>query len=158
MEYATPMTRIGATIWTVLVCGAVLSPIVQGFLDEPHDDFPLSWFPMFAAARPDIEKPVYAVAIGGGEHAFVPAHYWTAGGFNQGAWQMLDAAAAGPTKLRPLCERIARAVAKRPLRGVSGAGEVQIRRGTYSLETFFGAGERTPISETVLVSCAVPVE
>jgi hypothetical protein len=35
---------------------------------------------------------------------------------------------------------------------------LQIRAGTYSLETFFGAGDRTPISEIVLVSCAVPSE
>jgi hypothetical protein len=152
------MNRLGATVWSVVVCGAVLSPIVQGFRDTPRDDFPLSWFPMFAAARPAIEKPVYAVAIGGGEHAFVPSHYWTAGGFNQGAFQLLDAASVGPTKLRPLCERIARAVAKRPPRGVSSPGEVEIRRGAYSLETFFGAGDSTPISETVLVSCPVPVE
>jgi hypothetical protein len=152
------MNRLGATVWTAVVCGAVLSPIVQGFRDTPHDDFPLSWFPMFAAARPDIEKPVYAVAIGGGGRAFVPSHYWTAGGFNQGAFQLLHAASVGPTKLRPLCERIARAVAKRPLRGVSEPAEVQIRRGAYSLETFFGAGDSTPIWESVLVSCPVPVE
>jgi hypothetical protein len=152
------MTRLGATVWTVLVCGAVLSPIVQGFRDKPRDDFPLSWFPMFAAARPDLEKPVYAVALGGGEHAFVPSYYWSAGGFNQGASQLIRVAAAGPTKLRPLCERIAGAVAKRPPRGVSAPTVLQIRRGTYSLETFFGAGDATPISEVVLVSCAVPRE
>ena len=152
------MTRLGATVWTAIVCGAVLSPIVQGFREKPRDDFPLSWFPMFAAARPDLEKPVYAVALGRGERAFVPSYYWSAGGFNQGASQLIRAASAGPKKLRPLCERIADAVAKRPPRGIAAPSRVDIRRGTYSLETFFGAGDTKPLSEVVLVSCAVPIE
>jgi len=152
-----PMTRLGATVWTVLVCGAVLSPIVQSFRDTPRDDFPLSWFPMFAAARPEVEKPVYAVAVGGTEQAFVASRYWTSGGFNQGASQLIRAASRSGA-LRPLCERIAGAVAKKPPRGVSAPTEVQIRRGWYSLQTFFGENDRTPIREVVLVTCPVVVE
>jgi hypothetical protein len=60
--------------------------------------------------------------------------------------------------LRPLCERIAGAVAKRPPPGVSAPTEVQIRRGWYSLETFFGENDRTPMKEVVLVKCAVTNE
>jgi hypothetical protein len=152
------MTRVGAAVWTVFVCGAVLSPIVQGFREKPRDDFPLSWFPMFAAARPELETPVYAVAVGGGEHAYVASRYWTSGGFNQGASQLIRAAAGGTPKLRPLCERIAAAVAKRPPRGVTAPTELQIRRGTYSLQTFFGENDRTPIREVLLVKCPVQIE
>ena len=152
------MTRLGATMWTVLVCGAVLSPIVQGFRDKPRDDFPLSWFPMFAKARPELETPVYAVALGGTAQAYVASRYWTSGGFNQGASQLIRAAAGGAEQLRPLCERIADAVAKRPPRGVTAPTELQIRRGTYSLQTFFGDGDTTPIREVLLVKCPVKTE
>jgi hypothetical protein len=152
---SSAMTRLGAAVRATIVCAAVLSPIVQGFREKPRDDFPLSWFPMFAKARPELEKPVYAVAIGAGEEAYVASRYWTSGGFNQGASQLIRAASAGSQKLRPLCERIAKGVAKRAPRGVTAPTEVQIRRGTYSLVTFFGDGDRKPIRESVLVSCPV---
>lgn len=153
---AVMLTRVRAAVWTVLVCGAVLSPVVQGFRDKPKDDFPLSWFPMFARARPEVETPVYAVAIGEGERTPVGVQYWTSGGFNQGATQMLLAARGGPSALRPLCERIAMKVARSPLRGVPPSTEIRILRGWYSRATYFGEGDTKPTREVVLASCPVP--
>jgi hypothetical protein len=152
------LTRTRATVWTVLVCGTVLSPIVQGFRETSRDDFPLSWFPMFARARPAVETPVYAVAIGGGERAPIGWRYWGHGGFNQGASQLIVAAGAGKRVLVPLCQRIATAVAKAPPRGIAAPSEVRILRGDYALATYFGAGDPTPIRERVLVSCPVRAE
>ena len=65
------MTRLGATVWTAVVCGAVLSPIVQGFRDTPRDDFPLSWFPMFAGSFA-VDSPLSGVAFA----CFFPLDVW----------------------------------------------------------------------------------
>jgi hypothetical protein len=151
------LTRLRATVWTVVVCGTVLSPIVQGFRDRPFDDFPLSWFPMFARPRPDVETPVYAVAVGGqGKRTAVGVQYWTSGGFNQGATQMLLAARQGRDALDPLCERIAAKVARRPLPDVPAPTEILILRGWYSRDKYFGEGDTRPDHESVLAKCPVP--
>jgi hypothetical protein len=149
------VTRFGAALRTIVVCGVVVSPVVQGFRDAPRDDFPLSWFPMFARARPDVETPVYAVAIGGGQRVAVGVRYWTSGGFNQGATQMLLAAAAGSSALRPLCERIAAEVGKHPPAGIESPSEIRILRGSYSRETYFRDGDSKPMREDVLTTCPV---
>jgi hypothetical protein len=151
------VNRLHASLLSLVVCGVVLSPIRQGFSSAPVDDFPLSWFPMFARARPAIETPVYVVAQdAAGTRQKVPQSYWTSGGFNQGATQLLTAARGGKDAVDPLCKRIAKKIGatRDPL--YAEATEVRILRGRYSKETYFGEGDHTPERETVLVACPVP--
>lgn len=148
--------RAYAILVTLLVCGAVLSPIVEGFKASPHDDFPLSWYPMFARPRPKWETPVYVVGVDAmGNRQKLSQQWWTAGGFNQGATQLIQAAQAGKEKLAPLCERIASKVARKKLPELAGVVEVVILRGRYSLESWFGEGNRKPEREDELQRCAV---
>ena len=64
-----------AGMFIVGVC--LLLPLDTRFR-KPHDDFPLSWYPMFASKRPDLETPVYAVAIWpDGHEAKITTGTWT---------------------------------------------------------------------------------
>ncbi|MDP2315734.1 MAG: hypothetical protein Q8P41_22745 [Pseudomonadota bacterium] len=151
------MNRLYATVVSLLVCGAVLSPLREGFSDAPKDDFPLSWFPMFARPRAAEETPVYVVAVeaAGARHK-VPQTFWTSGGFNQGATQLLTARRAGAKALEPLCTRVAEKVGRSRRKEYAETVEVRILRGRYSRETFFRDGDRTPLDEKTLTTCAIP--
>ncbi|MES2638361.1 MAG: hypothetical protein V4850_02735 [Myxococcota bacterium] len=151
------MNRLSATVVSLLVCGVVLSPVRQGYVEAPKDDFPLSWFPMFARPRAEEETPVYVVAVdpAGARHK-VPQTYWTSGGFNQGATQLLSARRAGKAALVPLCERIAKKVGQSRREEYAQAVNVQILRGRFSRESYFRDGDTTPISESTLTTCAIP--
>ena len=141
---------------TLLVCGAVLSPIAENFKEPPRDDFPLSWYPMFARPRPTWETPVYVVGVDpDGKRQKLSQVWWTAGGFNQGATQLIQAAQAGKSKLAPLCERIAKKVAKKKSPELEGVVEVAILRGKYSLDRWFREGNHQPEREEELQRCTV---
>ncbi len=150
------MNRISAALVSLVVCGTVFSPVREGFRERPKDDFPLSWFPMFARKRPAVETPVYVVAIdASGARAKVAQNFWTSGGFNQGATQLLSAGRAGPAVLNSLCVRVARNVARSRRPELVHAEKLQILRGRYSRETFFGEDDRTPIDEKTLATCTI---
>lgn len=151
------VTRLYAAIVSLLVCGTVLSPVTEGFKDKPRDDFPLSWYPMFARPRAAEETPVYVVAVDaeGARHK-VPQTYWTSGGFNQGATQLLTARREGASKLEPLCVRIAERVGQSRRKEYRDTVEVRILRGHYSREKFFRDGDTSPLREKTLTRCMIP--
>lgn len=146
-----------AALISVALCAVVISPIRQGFAEKPVDDFPLSWFPMFARPRPEVESPVYAVAIeaSGARHKLTQS-WWTSGGFNQGATQMIRAAADGQAALDEMCARIAKKVRRRALTEHAQVEEVHIYKGSYSREAYFRDGDRAPIRERRLARCSLP--
>lgn len=151
------MSRLYATVVSVVLCGAVFSPVVQGFREKPFDDFPLSWYPMFARPRAKIETPVYVVGVDAdGTRHKVGHRYWTAGGFNQGATQLLTARREGDDALDPLCTRIAARVGKERRGELATPTEIHILTGKFSRETYFRDGDHTPMSERVLTRCPVP--
>lgn len=152
------VSKPAAALISALICLAVLSPIRQGFAARPVDDFPLSWFPMFARPRPELESPVYAVAVepNGARHKLVQS-WWTSGGFNQGATQMLRAASSGQAALDEMCGRIAKKVARKRLPEHAAVTEVHILKGSYSREAYFRDGDRAPVRERRLARCPLPV-
>lgn len=148
--------RVYAILVTLLVCGVVLSPITQGFRASPRDDFPLSWYPMFARPRPKWETPVYVIGLkSDGSRQKLSQQWWTAGGFNQGATQLIQAAQAGKSALEPLCTRIATKVGKKKSAELEGVVEVAILRGKYSLDRWFREGDHRPEREEELQRCTV---
>src|SRR6266481_1767633 len=53
--------KLWASVLTLALIGAVLWPIRQNFRPKPHDNFPLSYFPMFSARRKAVENFYYLV-------------------------------------------------------------------------------------------------
>ena len=54
--------KLWASLLSLALIGAVLSPIRQNWRPKPHDSFPLSYFPMFSARRKAVESFYYLVA------------------------------------------------------------------------------------------------
>jgi hypothetical protein len=150
------MNKTIAGVLSVLICGTVLSPVYQGFTEHPQDDFPLSWFPMFARPRPETEKPVYVVAVeaDGTQHK-VGQNWWTSGGFNQGATQLLSAAQNGEGALKDMCIHIAKRIRQRP-KMYAFAKEIHILKGEFSREAYFREGQHAPMRVQTLYRCDLP--
>ena len=104
------MTRRLAAVISIILVAAALEPVVRA----PDDDgFPLSTFPMFAAARPTELTMTYAqgVTADGAPRTLTPAHLGT--GEVMQAYAMLQLAAArGDVAREALCEAIAARVAR----------------------------------------------
>ena len=65
---STPPRKWFAGVFSVVLLMVVASPIVENWRPEPHDDFPLSYFPMISYERPDRQQVTYLVGLdtGGG--------------------------------------------------------------------------------------------
>jgi hypothetical protein len=104
------MTRGLAALISIALVAVVLEPVVR----RPDDDgFPLSTFPMFAAARPHVLALTYAqgVTAAGAPRTLTPAHLGT--GEVMQAYAMLQTAAARDDAARAaLCTAIAARVAR----------------------------------------------
>src|SRR5215831_11445702 len=103
------MTRRGAALASIALCGAVLAPAVRA----PDDDgFPLSSYPMFAAPRPRVLAMAWArgVTRDGEPRTLSPQHVGT-GEVMQAFATIQRAAAAGPDERGALCAAIADRVA-----------------------------------------------
>ena len=57
------MSRRYAWALTIIVLVAVFSPMVQNFREDPQDSFPLSYYPMFSHAHPEVQKFTYLVGV-----------------------------------------------------------------------------------------------
>src|SRR5262245_2793062 len=73
-----------ALLFSLVFIGATLWPIQQNWRDKPHDNFPLSYYPMFSARRDPIETFHYLLGRDskGGRYQ-VPYKWIGDGGGNQ---------------------------------------------------------------------------
>lgn len=151
--------RIYATLFSVIVAAAMFIPLNPDWRGTYGDNFPLSWYPMFASRRPAVERINYVIGLTPeGSHP-VDVSWWSSGGFNQGRSQLDTAirkqgrAAEGPAS--ELCQRIARKLGRRRSGWASTVTEVEFRRGTFRRERWFGEGDRTPDSDRLVLRCTV---
>jgi len=148
--------RIYAVVFSAVLFGLTLLPILQIGADKPVDGFPMSHYPMFSNPRPEFETPIYVVGFdhAGARHK-IPYPYWTPGGFNQASMQLKAARAEGQESLDAVCEHIAAGIARKPTRALAGVGEVVIERGHYNMVKYFQEGDKTPHKKKALASCRV---
>src|SRR5436190_13657790 len=78
-----------AAVFSLAMIGAVLWPIHQNWRKQPHDSFPLSYYPMFSAKREPVEYFFYLVARDeqGARH-YVPYQLIGPGGHNSNRRQI----------------------------------------------------------------------
>lgn len=144
--------QVLAGVFSALTAVAVMAPVVQNWRAAKRDGFPLSYFPMFTAQRPDVMPVLH---LRGLDHAGEPValHYRYAGqgGLNQVRRQLGRAVREG--RGDAVATRVAASVARQPeLRHVR---KVQIVRGTYRLDAWFEQRDRSPVSERVVVEVKV---
>ncbi len=150
------LARLRAWIVIVVTCFAVLSPLVPEWRGRKNDSFPLSWYPMFAKRRPDVERPTYVFGrAADGRREKIDVQWWTTGGFNQGRNMLTKTVRAGTEPTTELCNKLATKVAKKKSKRWKDIEEVVIATARYDRARFFGEGKREPMGEKELHVCRV---
>ena len=141
-----------AGLLSVVILVAMLAPITQNWTDEPRDDFPLSYYPMFSFEKGDRQRVTYLVAYDSANNRFV-LPYWYAGpgGMNQVRRQINKLVGRGDAPR--LCRNVASRVARSPELS-SDLSVVEVVTGIFQMTQFF-AGDRMPVSESVRAQCLV---
>jgi hypothetical protein len=143
-----------AGVFSALMICAVLWPVQENWRAKPHDNFPLSYYPMFTAEREGKLKLTYMVGITAqGERLVIPYRYASKGGLNMVRKQIRKRVAQGGAAAlaQSVAARLAR---KKRDHRLAGVVTVQIVTGRYRLAEYF-AGNKTPLKEKVHASCAV---
>lgn len=147
--------RAWAALVIVVACLGTASPLVPELRGRKGDSFPLSWFPMFAKERPDVETPTYVFGVTDAEKRVkVDVSFWTSGGFNQGRNELTTTVKAGPDRLFELCEKIAQRVVKKNRKEHRKVTEVRVARAKFDRERYF-TGDTSPTDERILTTCRV---
>ncbi|HET9624537.1 MAG TPA: hypothetical protein VFP84_24365 [Kofleriaceae bacterium] len=144
------MTRGIAALISVVLVAVVLEPVIR----RPDDDgFPLSTFPMFAAARPSKLAMMYAQGMtGAGEpRTLRPEHLGT--GEVMQAYAMLQSAAArGEPASSALCTAIAARVAVDD--DYDDVASIRLVWASHDAVDYLARGAVS--DETVRATCPVP--
>jgi hypothetical protein len=131
--------RLYQFAFAIALAVAVLLPIDKDFR-RVGDDFPFSFYPMFAGARPTRERPIYAVGVWPeGREAYITTGRWSTGGFNEGRTQLANAVRNGTDAKMRFCRRIAGNIARS--RTFAGAAHVEIRQASIDRAEWFLNGK-----------------
>jgi hypothetical protein len=146
--------RVRAGLTTILLCLAVLSPMVPSKGGQRRDDFPLTWYPMFRGVRPSNETIVWVRAtLDDGSHRPVPVGYWTPGGLTEGRAHLERA--IREHDIEAFCARLGDELHGRTRGWATRAVALEIVRSTFTLTAYFAEDDPEPATEHVLFQCAV---
>lgn len=143
-------SRTGACIVSLGIAAIAALPVIQNWMPEPVDDFPLSYYPMFSKVRNDTLRMTYAVGYDKeGRRHVVPYRYLGNGGYNQSRHQFRRRV------MHQGADVVAREVASKIIlstdREMTSVRRVDIVTGKFSLTKFFLEAQK-PLTEKVLAS------
>ena len=149
-----PIGKWGPSLLSIAMIGAVLSPIAENWRQDPRDNFPLSYYPMFSLRRAETSRLSYPVGFDArGNRYQIPYTLVGAGGLNQVRRQITKIVEGG--RAADLCLSVGSRVARRTTRPLADVVRIQIATGTYRLSDYFTGKDKTPVVERVHASCDV---
>lgn len=138
-----------AALFSLLLLGVVLSPIVQNWQKMPQDSFPLSYYPMFSKKRAETHVVRYVVGYdAANQRHYIPYHYIGNGGMNQVRRQINKQCKKGNSE--KLARKVARRLAKTQEAKYQKIERIEVVKGTYHFDTYFVKGDKKPLKEKVL--------
>jgi hypothetical protein len=147
---ATDKRLAGA--FSVILLVVVASPIVENWKSPSHDDFPLSFYPMFSEERSDTQQVNYLVGLDSrGQRFLIPYQYAGPGGMNQVRRQINKLVERGDAV--KLCQTVATRVARAGSR-LPELRTVEVTTGTFRHSEYF-TGRQAPLAERVGARCSV---
>ncbi len=147
-------SKISATIFSFGLMFLLILPIKENFKKKPKDNFPFSYYPMFAVKRDSLYAVNYFVGYdAAGKRHLIPYDYIGTGGFNQVRRQINKTCKKGDTE--KLNQRVADKLAKCKSEPLSNLTRVDLVTGTYHLEDYFRINDHSPREEEVLNSKAI---
>ncbi len=142
-----------AVAFSVLMIGAVLSPVIKNWKKNPKDDFPLSHYPMFSKKRLEVAGVTYLVGFDAhGDRHKIPYRWVGEGGLNQVRKQIGKRVENGDAV--KLCESVASKIAAMGDPVASKIVSLQIRSGKYNLTDYF-TRQKDPVEEKTRARCRV---
>ena len=142
-----------AALASVAMIGAVLWPIHQNWRKQPHDSFPLSYYPMFSAKREPVEFFYYLVARDEqGARYYVPYQFIGPGGHNSNRRQIRRIVNEG--RAADLARSVAQRLGRRDELPWSKIVTVSVVRGKFAVDDYFH-GKQAPVSEQIKASWPV---
>ena len=142
-----------AGLFSVLLIAGVLSPLLEYQENNPDDNFPFSYYPMFTSTRGESYRITYLAGTdaAGARH---PVSYQLAGagGFNQVRRQIRDATNDGRADV--LCADVAEEVLEEDDAPYTDLVEVHVVSGRFRFDDYF-AGDKAPYEEEVHATCPV---
>lgn len=139
---------------SLLTVGAVLWPVLQNWREQPKDDFPLSYYPMFSKKRRRSESVIYLVGVDkkGGRRLIRYDHAGT-GGLNQVRRQIRRLVREG--RAEDLSRLVGTSIVERRDGRYADVTTVEVVTGRYDLDEYFVGRRKVPASETVHASLLV---
>lgn len=138
-----------AALFSIMLLGIVLSPILENWRAQPQDSFPLSYYPMFSKKREATYTLRYLVGYDSAQSRYhIPYRYIGNGGFNQVRRQINKQCKRGKSK--KLARKVARRLSKCQEAPFNQLDRVEVVKGTYHFATYFEKGDKRPLEEKVL--------
>jgi UDP-N-acetylmuramoyl-tripeptide--D-alanyl-D-alanine ligase len=146
-----------AWVLSMVVLGAALLPVQENRSKYPVDSFPLSYYPMFSHAHPEIQTFTYVLATDdSARRHYVHYRHCGSGGLNQVRKQIAKIARYGEKDASELCRAVAGRLAQREPEFFSRLTRVSLVSGEFRPTEYFGAGRKEPISERVHGAFEIP--
>lgn len=143
-------SKSAAAVASLIILSAILWPIRENWQKKPKDAFPLSYFPMFSQKRGTTYSVNYFVGFDDrGNRVAVPYRYAGSGGFNQVRRQINKK--VRQDKGDALTQKVSKRLSKTDRPPYSELERVVLCTGTYDLDCYFLKGQKTPLTETVVV-------
>lgn len=142
-------SKTAAIVFSMIISVAVLWPVTENLKNEPVDNFPLSYYPMFSAKRSATQSLNYFVGYDYNYNRYIiPYRFIGSGGFNQVRRQL------NKNVRNEQYDKVVKKVSKRLMRSREAPFDklvtVQLVRGKYHLNTYYHSGSKTPVSEKIL--------
>ena len=152
----TPKERSLAALFSLVMIGVVLSPIVENGRDRPQDSFPLSYYPMFTTKRGATYNVTYlAASDAAGHRQGLSYRLAGSGGFNQVRRQIRKTARDG--RADQLCACVAAKLAPRDGEPYIDLIDVHVLTGTFDIARYF-SGDKMPVKEKIHATCSIERE
>lgn len=148
------MNRVGPIVFSVVMLGAVMSPLVWS---AGADSFPVSSYPMFSHGRSSSEASItHVVAIAeNGARTIVPPGEVASSAVMQTLITIQESVHAGPASTKRFCRDIARRLADSSRVELRNAVSVEIETARIDAVRYLG-GDTAPIERTLHARCKRP--
>ena len=146
-------SKPAAAVCSIGLVLVILSPIVQNWAEDPHDDFPLSYYPMFSRKRGETTRISYVVGFdAAGNRTTIRHKHAGTGGLNQVRRQIKRM--VRKNRAAELCPSIVDNLLRSKRERYADVIEVQIITGKFRFDDYM-TGNKEPLEEQVRARCPV---
>lgn len=145
------ITKSKAMLVTAVVMLIVLFPVKENWAEKPKDNFPLSYYPMFAKKRDNHYGMYYVTAMDTlGQKMKISYKLIGTGGFNQVRRQISQARKTESG--RPFLKKVAMKVERKSPDLHGRLTSISLVKGYYNLEGFFVEQDTLPVLERTIAT------